>query len=255
MTLPKLSCLHRIFRTTVGICILTGASVSAQPAQPTPATQPVQPAKPAQTAQPASAGTGAAQAPAAARFREILATPEQLAQLRKGGYVLYLRHGNTDNSRPDRIPSVDLADCSTQRPLNDTGRAIAADVGKAVRSAGIPVGSITISPLCRVQETARLAFPGMTFVTDNDLMYTANLTDAQKVPIVAKTRQLLSTPTEPGTNRLVIAHAPNLMDLIGYFPKEATLVIFRPGGSAGFEYIASVPAGSWPTLLREETGK
>ena len=44
-------------------------------------------------------------------------------------------------------------------------------------------------------------------------------------------------------NRLLLAHASNLMDLMGYFPKEGTLVVFRPlGDPAGFEYIASIPA-------------
>ena len=47
----------------------------------------------------------------------------------------------------------------------------------------------------------------------------------------------------------MIAHAPNLMDLIGYFPKEATLVVFRPKGEAGFEYVASIPPDLWAVLL------
>ena len=53
-------------------------------------------------------------------------------------------------------------------------------------------------------------------------------------------------------DRLVLAHAPNLMDLMGYFPKEGTLVVFRPlGEAAGFEYIASIPAAQWGELLRQ----
>ena len=49
-----------------------------------------------------------------------------------------------------------------------------------------------------------------------------------------------------------MAHAPNLMDLMGYFPKEGTLVVFRPlGEAAGFEYIASIPAAQWGELLRQ----
>ena len=40
------------------------------------------------------------------------------------------------------------------------------------------------------------------------------------------------------------------MDLIGYFPREATLVVFRPLGKAGFEYVASIAPAQWPELLR-----
>ncbi|EKE16654.1 MAG: Fructose-2,6-bisphosphatase [uncultured bacterium] len=187
---------------------------------------------------------------AKAKFVEILATRQTLNKLRDGGFALYLRHGNTDNSRPDRMPSVDLNDCSTQRELNELGRQVSRDVGQALRKAGIPLSKIHISPLCRVKHTAQEAFPGQKYVIDGGLMYTANLTRQQKQPILARTRALLAAPVTVGKNRLIIAHAPNLMDLIGYFPKEATLVIFHPQGGDGFKYVASIPPTLWPELLR-----
>lgn len=194
----------------------------------------------------------------APKFSERPATSETLQRLRQGGYVLYLRHGYTDNSRPDRMPSVDLNDCSTQRPLTEGGRNLAAGIGEAMRKAGIPIGELHISPLCRVKETTAAAFPKRVPVIDNNLMYTANLTSAEKAPILANTRRLLSMPVPRGTNRVIVAHAPNLMDLIGYFPKEGTLVIFQPKGEnridkpgeGGFQYVASIPPALWPDLIR-----
>jgi phosphohistidine phosphatase SixA len=144
---------------------------------------------------------------------------------------------------------VDLNDCNTQRPLTIEGRALAARVGKAIRAARIPIRSIYISPLCRVKDTAAAAFPDRKVQIDLNLMYTGNLTEAQKAPIVANTRRLLAEPVATGSNRLVIAHAPNLMDLMGYFPRETTLVIFRPRGEAGFDYVASIPPDLWTELL------
>ena len=197
---------------------------------------------------PAAAADPATRPPT--RFVEISATPQTLQSLRAGGFVLYLRHGNTDNTRADRVPSVDLNDCATQRPLTEEGRQVAARVGEAIRKARIPVAEIRISPLCRVRDTVAIAFPGQAAISDKNLMYTANLTDVQKAPIIANTRHLLSAPVPPGSNRVLVAHAPNLMDLIGYFPREATLVVFRPMGAAGFEYVASVAPAQWPELLR-----
>lgn len=189
----------------------------------------------------------------AAKFVEIPATAETLGQLRQGGYVLYLRHGQTDNTKPDRATGVDLKDCSTQRPLTPEGRKTSARVGEAVRKARIPLGEIRISPLCRVKDTIAEAFPNTPYTLDEKLMYTANLTDGEKQPILANTRRQLSRPVEPGKNRLLIAHAPNLMDLMGYFPKEATLVIFLPKGeNEGFEYVASIPPALWGDLLRQD---
>jgi phosphohistidine phosphatase SixA len=186
----------------------------------------------------------------AARFVPILATPETLARLRSGGFVLYLRHGHTDSTRSDRLPAVDLDDCSTQRPLTEAGRLMSARVGEAMRQAQIPLGEIRTSPLCRARETALAAFPDQPLILDPELIYTANFTDAQKAPIIAHIRALLSAPVPPGHNRLLVGHAPNLMDLMNYFPKESTLVIFRPMGGTDFEYIASIPLGSWPNLLK-----
>lgn len=199
---------------------------------------------------PALAQDPLAESPVAARkFVEQPATSEMLSHLHDGGYTLYLRHGTTDNTRPDRFPAVDLNDCSTQRPLTDEGRKLMGRVGDAMRKAAIPLGEIRISPLCRVRESAAAAFPGKPATIDHDLMYTANLTSEQKVPILSNTRRLLAEPVMAGKNRLLIAHAPNLMDLIGYFPKEGTLVIFRPLGAAGFQYVASIPPTLWPDLL------
>jgi phosphohistidine phosphatase SixA len=192
---------------------------------------------------PAPAAEGAA--PQTAKFAEIPATAATLEALRAGGFVLYLRHGTTDNARPDRVPVVDFADCSSQRPLTEEGRQLAARVGDAIRQRRIPIGEIRSSPLCRARDSAAAAFPDRSYTVDEQLMYTANLTDGQKAPIIANTRRLLSAPVAAGTNRLLVAHAPNLMDLIGYFPKECTLVVFQPRGEAGFEYVASIPPSLW----------
>lgn len=194
-----------------------------------------------------------AAAPAAVNrpaFAEVLAGPELLGKLRQGGFVLYLRHGSTDNMRADRVPLLDFNDCDSQRPLTEPGRKMALRVGEALRAARIPLAEVLTSPLCRAKESAAAAFPDFTYTIDNNLAYTANLTDAQKAPIIANTRRLLSAPVAAGRNRVLVAHGPNLMDLIGYFPAEGTLVVFRPGSGAGFEYIASIPPGLWPDLLR-----
>lgn len=189
-----------------------------------------------------------AQAPAPTTFVEKEPTRAMIEQLRHGGFVLYMRHGNTDNSRPDQI-DLDLNDCSTQRVLNDEGRDVVREVGKAMRAARIPLGEILVSPLCRAKESALLAF-GPNFTVNDTLMYTSNLTSEQKKPIVATTRRLLAAPVAAGSNRLIVAHAPNLADTMNYFPKtEGTVIIFVPRGDH-FDYIASIKPKMWPGLLR-----
>lgn len=183
-------------------------------------------------------------------FVEIPATHETIAKLRMGGYVLYMRHGNSDTSRPDRVPTVDLNDCSTQRPLTEEGKKVAASVGEAIRKAKIPVGEVFVSPMCRTKDTALAAF-GPNFVVLDHLRYTSNLTDEEKASMMPLTRALLTKPVPEKTNRVLVAHAPNLMDIMGYFPKpEATVAIFRPLGGNNFEYLGSVAPSQWPALLK-----
>ena len=190
-----------------------------------------------------------ASSPPAPSFQEVKATAALLPKLRAGGYVLYMRHGNTLNDRPDQ-PNLDLADCSTQRPLSDGGRAVARQVGQAITKARIPVGDVSSSPMCRAIETARLAF-GPKAKTDPLLIYTAHLTLAQKQPVLAHTRELLSAPVAAGTNRVVVAHAPNMADLIGYFVKpEGTVVVIQPLGDVNFNYVASIHPDMWTRLAR-----
>lgn len=186
-------------------------------------------------------------------FKEILAKPDILPRLRSGGYVLYMRHGTTDNSRADAAVGLSLDDCSTQRVLNDQGRALAVRLGEEMRTARIPVAEIIYSPLCRTTETVRLAFPHFKGVVhpDPDLMYTANLTTAQKQPVLVATRHLVSAAPPPGSNRLIVAHAPNLADLMGYFVKpEGTVVVIKPLGEQGFAYVASIPPALWAELIK-----
>ena len=183
-------------------------------------------------------------------FVEYLANRELLAELRKGGHVLYLRHGYTDNSRPDRFPNVDLQDCNTQRPLNDAGRKLMREVGKSLRKAELPIGEILVSPMCRTRESAELAI-GDRFQTEEGLMYSANMTSDEKKPRLETLRKLLTAPLPAGKNRLLIAHAPNLADLIGFFVKpEGTIVVFAQRGPEGYEYVASIPPSQWQELLR-----
>lgn len=182
-------------------------------------------------------------------FKERMATAALLQALRQGGYVLYIRHGATDNSRADHLP-VDLGDCDTQRVLSDEGRSSMRLLGQRFRSLGIPVHEVLYSPMCRTRDSALLAFPDRPRRSEHDLMYSANFTSEQKKPLLVTIRRLISTPPPAGSNTVLIAHAPNLADLFGYFVNpEGTVVILQPRGKGSFEYLASIPPSLWDSLV------
>ena len=182
-------------------------------------------------------------------FKELEPSMELIKQLRKGGYVLYMRHSLTDTSKPDQVP-LDLNDCSKQRPLSEVGEKLAEAIGVSIRRAGIPVGEVLASPMCRAKGTAKLAFGEGKYQLDEMLMYTSHLTKKQKVPRVKRTTELVSTPVTDGRNKVLVAHAPNMYDLMGYFPKyEGTVVVFRPVEGGSYEYLGSIKPQDWLWLL------
>jgi phosphohistidine phosphatase SixA len=76
--------------------------------------------------------------------------------LRAPGSVVILRHSYAPGGFDP--PTARLDDCSTQRNLDEGGRAQARRIGEAFRQHGITVGAVLSSPRCRCLDTARLAF-------------------------------------------------------------------------------------------------
>jgi len=76
--------------------------------------------------------------------------------LRAPGAVVLLRHSFAPGGFDP--PGARLDDCSTQRNLDESGRAQATRIGEAFRQNGVAVGAVLSSPRCRCLDTARLAF-------------------------------------------------------------------------------------------------
>ena len=76
--------------------------------------------------------------------------------LRAPGAVVLLRHSFAPGGFDP--PGARLDDCSTQRNLDESGRAQATRIGEAFQQNGIAVGAVLSSPRCRCLDTARLAF-------------------------------------------------------------------------------------------------
>ena len=76
--------------------------------------------------------------------------------LRAPGTVVIVRHSYAPGTFDP--PDAKLEDCTTQRNLDDNGRAQARHIGEAFLAHGIAVGAVRASPRCRCLDTARLAF-------------------------------------------------------------------------------------------------
>lgn len=168
--------------------------------------------------------------------------------LGNGGHVLFIRHGSTDTSQPDQIPT-DLHNCDNQRPLTDAGREQMREVGERLADKGWPiVEPIHVSVFCRTQESAQLLFPEYEHQVETELRYTAALTSADKQPVIQRTRELLSKPLDGPYNRVLVAHAPNIAELMDYYPAEAAVVVLTPLGNKDFKYVTTIGPDDWAAL-------
>lgn len=84
------------------------------------------------------------------------ATESIWAAARAPGSVVVLRHSFAPGGFDP--PDARLDDCSTQRNLDERGRAQAQRIGEAFRQRVVAVGTVLSSPRCRCLDTGRLAF-------------------------------------------------------------------------------------------------
>ena len=166
-----------------------------------------------------------------------------LAELRKGGYILYFRHTATDMSRDDSRSKSD-EDCDNQRPLTDRGREEARAIGAAFRELKLPVGSVLASARCRMMETAMLAFGRAEKSAD---VRGGPMRDADPDRYAAL-RKLLSSPPPPGTNLVISSHGNPFYALAGApYLAEGEAAVVRPSGK-DFEIVARVRHDQWRAL-------
>src|SRR5262245_27564231 len=165
--------------------------------------------------------------------------------LRAGGYVIYLRHADTEWFHFDATPVV-LEDCATQRNLSGRGRDDARAIGAGMARLLIPVGEVRSSPYCRCAETARLAFDRV--LLDQNLATLSDADAAEQATRVEALNRLLGMPPQPGTNTVLVSHADNLVAAGGPKLDEGEAAVVKPLPDGGHQVIARVQAASWSTL-------
>jgi len=168
-------------------------------------------------------------------------------ELARGGYVLFLRHPQTNPDQADTNP-LHLADIASQRQLTDEGRRQAEAIGKALRTLAIPIAGVTSSRFQRAAEAARLlgVAPVVTAddVTEGGLVVSPN---ENKRRAAALRKRLASAPPS-GQNTLIVSHRPNLQAAAGKDladVAEGETVVFRPRGGESFDFVARIPVAAW----------
>src|SRR5947207_1706677 len=141
--------------------------------------------------------------------------------LRAPGSVVVLRHSYAPGGFDP--PDAKLEDCSTQRNLDENGRAQARRVGEAFRQHAIAVARVLSSPRCRCLDTARLAFGQ---VEPWDVLQGA-LNDAElRRSRLAETRKAIDAH-HIGAPLVLITHGSVVADLTGLSIRMGEFVVLR----------------------------
>jgi phosphohistidine phosphatase SixA len=196
--------------------------------------------------------TGAAPKVAVATGNANLRGAALAGALRRGGYVIFLRHGATDKSHPD-ARMVNLSNCSTQRPLNAAGIADAKQVGAAIRTLKLPIGQVHYSPYCRTWTTAQLEF-GNIGQTDMNLVAAGYHGASRKVQDAAVLKLLDTAPT-PGTDTALVSHQNTVQNATGLpAPPEGGSEIYQPRPGTTPLLVAELSPADWSALATTSPG-
>ncbi|WP_240636695.1 histidine phosphatase family protein [Paenibacillus silvae] len=163
--------------------------------------------------------------------------------LQKGGYILYVRHGDATVGEDQQ--NFSLADCSTQRNLSALGREQAEKYGNAIRKLNIPVlFPVEASPLCRTIQTAQTAFGTQDVKVDAFWLNIYKLSQMQNTESVNTTLQAFTNEVEQtppaGSNRLIVAHSfPSGVGL-GELESMETVIIKPLGDHKGYQVVGTL---------------
>jgi phosphohistidine phosphatase SixA len=151
------------------------------------------------------------------------AEPTLQQALQTDGAILLLRHANAPGVGDP--PAFRLGDCTTQRNLDEEGRAQARRIGEQLRALGARVTAVWSSQWCRTEETARLAFPGLAVRGEpafNSFFGAQHQADQQRQTALSR----IASWRGPGV-LAVVTHQVNITGLTDVNPASGEGVVAR----------------------------
>ncbi|KST61884.1 hypothetical protein BC008_07415 [Mastigocoleus testarum BC008] len=183
-----------------------------------------------------------------ANFKDKLTGKELLNALKKGGYVIYIRHTQTEKDYADQVKAV-MGNCSTQRVLSEVGWKQAKSIGEAFRKYDIPVNKVISSQYCRAWQTADLAFGRYEKNGDLNFPKAEDYTPEQVAQMKARLAPMLTAVPQQGKNTAIVGHDDLFEAATGIYPDpQGMAYIIKPDGKGSFELIANMLPKEWKNL-------
>ena len=155
--------------------------------------------------------------------------------LKQPGTAVIMRHAFAPGSGDPE--DFTLGDCSTQRNLDERGRAQARAIGLAFREHGVAVDRVLTSQWCRAQETALLL--GLAPVEDFPPLNSLFSEHGEWRKQTEETRALLAEL--PADKRVVlVTHLFNIVALIGRLPAPGEVFVVGVSDRGSLEVLGQV---------------
>jgi phosphohistidine phosphatase SixA len=152
--------------------------------------------------------------------------------LRQPGAIAIMRHALAPGTSDPAAFQID--DCSTQRNLDDRGRAQARRTGEALRGNGFEFEAVFTSQWCRTRDTARLLALGTPI--DAPPLYSFFGRYEREKEQTLDTIALLDSTTGL---RILVTHQVNISALIGRTTRSGEIIVFRKT-ETGTEILGSI---------------
>ena len=136
---------------------------------------------------------------------------ELVKQMQSGNSVLMIRHALAPGVGDPE--DFDVNDCSTQRNLDQRGRAQAQAIGQWLRDHGINNIKLYSSQWCRCMDTARLMDVGK--VTPLPALNSFFESPADRVPNLAAVRKFIQDNSKPGELIVMVTHQVTISGITG----------------------------------------
>ena len=177
-------------------------------------------------------------------------------ELRKGGYVLYLRHGTLLPTTFDKVVAGDWwKDCQNTKRIGPEVQAEMRAMAESLSRQRVAVHEVLSSEFCRAYDTAILlgvAVPQRNAAL-NDIAVLGKQAPVALTTYTAGIQQLLGKPTPTGTNRVLVGHAlpPSIVHPALSTLPEGHTAIFKVEPDNRFHYITTLSPSQWQSIGKQ----
>lgn len=143
-----------------------------------------------------------------------------LSLLKQDGVVALMRHALAPGTGDPA--GFELGECSTQRNLDDQGRAQARRTGQMLRDAGVTFDHVWTSQWCRARDTAELLDMGE--VVEKPPLNSFFAGRGDRAHQTAETRRLIEALPE-SARLLIVSHQVNITALTGTSVRSGEIIV------------------------------